>query len=296
MLRIAVLAGTAVLAIGTACPICAQTVYQCVPDEPRAAAPDRLVSVEITLKPNGEFASVVYRAANGTAYDRSKQYETENRQDKSGKHYWIGTLLVNRNVAMVGSFYRLGNRLIYIETVHDKLQRGKLVSQVKSICGGQPIAAEVVSPQAPAAPSPSVSYPKAEIMLPASIPAATADNTPLLLFGGTDHKTFLGCLNCSQYDSGSVCNQYGENGSAYSSTSIWNEYGMFGSQYSSDSPWNSYSSSAPIIVDQSGNSYGYFSANQYHPDRTRIAVFVRLFDAYEQVNDSAKIRDMYCGG
>jgi hypothetical protein len=61
MLRIAVLAGTAVLAIGTACPICAQTVYQCVPDEPRAAAPDRLVSVEITLKPNGEFASVVYR-------------------------------------------------------------------------------------------------------------------------------------------------------------------------------------------------------------------------------------------
>jgi hypothetical protein len=126
MLRIAVLAGTAVLAIGTACPICAQTVYQCVPDEPRAAAPDRLVSVEITLKPNGEFASVVYRAANGAAYDRSKQYETENRQDKSGKHYWIGTLLVNRNVAMVGSFYRLGNRLIYIETVHDKLQRGKL--------------------------------------------------------------------------------------------------------------------------------------------------------------------------
>jgi hypothetical protein len=34
------------------------------------------------------------------------------------------------------------------------------------------------------------------------------------------------------------------------------------------------------------------------PERpfSRIAVFVRLFDAYEQVNDSAKIRDMYCGG
>jgi hypothetical protein len=158
MLRIAVLAGTAVLAIGTACPICAQTVYQCVPDEPRAAAPDRLVSVEITLK---------------------------------------------------------------------------LVSQVKSICGGQPIAAEAVPSQAPAAPSPTVSYPNAEIMLPASILAATANNTPLLLFGATDHKTFLGCLNCSQYDSGSVCNQYGVNGSAYSSASIWNEYGTFGSQYSS---------------------------------------------------------------
>lgn len=116
MLRIAVLAGTAVLAIGTACPICAQTVYQCVPDEPRAAAPDRLVSVEITLKPNGEFASVVYRAANGAAYDRSKQYETENHQDESGKYYWSGTLRMNRNVGMVGSIYQLGNRLIYIET------------------------------------------------------------------------------------------------------------------------------------------------------------------------------------
>ena len=296
MLRIAVLAGTAVLAIGTACPICAQTVYQCVPDEPRAAAPDRLVSVEITLKPNGEFASVVYRAANGAAYDRSKQYETENHQDESGKYYWSGTLRMNRNVGMVGSIYQLGNRLIYIETVHDKQQRGKVVSQVKSICGGQPIAAEAVPSQAPAAPSPTVSYPNAEIMLPASIPAATANNTPLLLFGATDHKTFLGCLNCSQYDSGSVCNQYGVNGSAYSSASIWNEYGTFGSQYSSDSPWNRYSSSAPIIVDQSGNSYGYFSANHYHPDRTRIAIFIQLFDAYEQVDDLTKIRDMYCGG
>ena len=156
------------------------------------------MSVEITLKPNGEFASVVYRAANGAAYDRSKQYETENHQDESGKYYWSGRLRMNRNVGMVGSIYQLGNRLIYIETVHDKQQRGKVVSQVKSICGGQPIAAEAVPPQAPAA--------------PASIPAATADSTPLLLFGATDHKSFLGCLNCSQYNSGSVCNQYGVNG------------------------------------------------------------------------------------
>jgi hypothetical protein len=38
-----------------------------------------------------------------------------------------------------------------------------------------------------------------------------------------------------------------------------------------------------------------FSANHYHPDRTRIAVFIQLFDAYEQVDDLTKIRDMYCG-
>jgi hypothetical protein len=84
MLRIAVLAGTAVLAIGTACPICAQTVYQCVPDEPRAAAPDRLVSVEITLKPNGEFASVVYRAANGPPMTEASSTKRRTAKTKAG--------------------------------------------------------------------------------------------------------------------------------------------------------------------------------------------------------------------
>ena len=78
--------------------------------------------------------------------------------------------------------------------------------------------------------------------------AASAQTPALLLFGGTNHKTFLGCLNCSKYDSASVCNKYGDVGSRYSSDSIWNRYGNFGSKYSSDSPWNKYSSSAPIIV------------------------------------------------
>jgi hypothetical protein len=46
----------------------AETTLFCVPDEPRVAAPDRLVSVEVTVKPNGDFTSVVYRAANGGSY------------------------------------------------------------------------------------------------------------------------------------------------------------------------------------------------------------------------------------
>ena len=56
-------------------------------------------------------------------------------------------------------------------------------------------------------------------------------------------RTFLGCLNCTKYDAGSVCNKYGEQGSKYHSDSIWNCYGNFGSKYSNDSPWNPYSSS-----------------------------------------------------
>ena len=95
--------------------------------------PIRLVSVEITLKPNFEFCvGSLSGREQENAYDRSKQYETENHQDESGKYYWSGTLRMNRNVGMVGSIYQLGNRLIYIETVHE--QRGKVVSQVKSIC------------------------------------------------------------------------------------------------------------------------------------------------------------------
>lgn len=42
--------------------------------------------------------------------------------------------------------------------------------------------------------------------------AAPQTTKALLLFGGENHKTFLGCLNCSEYDSESVFNQYGSFG------------------------------------------------------------------------------------
>ena len=89
---------------------------------------------------------------------------------------------------------------------------------------------------------------------------ATYGQTPaLLLFGDENHKTFLGCLNCTKYDAGAVCNKYGDHGSKYNSDSIWNPYGDFGSKYSDDSPWNRYSSSGPIIVDNDGHFYGRFT-------------------------------------
>src|SRR5579864_1290278 len=100
--------------------------------------------------------------------------------------------------------------------------------------------------------------------------------TALLLFGASDHKTFLGCLNCGKFDSGSVCNAFGTNGSKFAADSIWNKFGTFGSKFSSDSPWNKFSSDGPIIVDKEGTSYGYFSANKFHTDRTRIQALVRL--------------------
>ena len=137
-------------------------MYHCEPDEQRATAPDRLVSVEITIKPNGDFASVLYRAANGAAYSRGQQYEATSGQD-GAEHYWTGTLRTNRNIATVGAFHRVDGRLVYYETIHDKLQADKIVAHVTSICdGGHPIIAESAPPRTLTAPSPPVSFPDRE--------------------------------------------------------------------------------------------------------------------------------------
>ena len=98
MIRTAFLIGAAVLALGSACLARAQTLYRCALDG-QVAAPDQLMSVEITIKPNGEFASIIYRTANGAAYDRGKQFDGKNSQDGNGQHYWTGTLRTNPNVA-----------------------------------------------------------------------------------------------------------------------------------------------------------------------------------------------------
>jgi len=126
--------------------------------------------------------------------------------------------------------------------------------------------------------------------------AAHAQNAALLLFGGSGHKTFLGCLNCGKYDSGSVCNKYGQHGSKYASESIWNKYGNFGSKYSNESPWNRYASEPPAIVDREGNFYGYLTANQYNSKRTRIKSLVALSDLWEEITDDPEaIADKFCG-
>jgi hypothetical protein len=81
----------------------------------------------------------------------------------------------------------------------------------------------------------------------------------ILLFGGPDHTTYLGCLSCSEYAADSIMNKYGQHGSAYSSESIWNHYSTFGSRYSSESACNSYANDPPVIVDSEGGYYGRLS-------------------------------------
>lgn len=86
-----------------------------------------------------------------------------------------------------------------------------------------------------------------------------------LIYGGKDHKQFLGCIGCGTFSSNSICNRHGSYGSKYSRNSLFNEHSNFGSKYSRSSPWNLYNSSdsTPILVDDRGRFFGYFTSNPY---------------------------------
>lgn len=93
-----------------------------------------------------------------------------------------------------------------------------------------------------------------------------AGSHKIMLFGGDDHNVYLGCLSCTQYESDSVLNKYGEHGSKYATDSIFNPYGEYGGKYSSHSPCNSYASSPPVIVDEQGGYYGELTINTSRQD------------------------------
>lgn len=119
-------------------------------------------------------------------------------------------------------------------------------------------------------------------------------DTAILIFGGKDHDVFLGCLNCSTYSQDAICNKYGTYGSKYNSDSIWNQYGRFGSKYNDESPWGKYANDVPVLVDGSGNFYGYMTANRYHDKRTTMQGVVALTDYVAEEDDLDKARDAWC--
>jgi hypothetical protein len=98
--------------------------------------------------------------------------------------------------------------------------------------------------------------------------AAAAGNTTsvskLMIFGGENHRTYLGCLSCSEYGIDSVFYAYGSHGSRYASESIWNHYSEFGSAYSNHGACHPYANDPPVIVDSDGNFYGRLTLNVYH--------------------------------
>jgi hypothetical protein len=94
----------------------------------------------------------------------------------------------------------------------------------------------------------------------------TGGQNKLMILAGSNHETYLGCLNCVETGSDSISNEYGQNGSRYSRTSIWNHYSQFGSPYAPYSACNPYSTDPPVIVDDGGTYYGRLTVNEFHPE------------------------------
>lgn len=88
----------------------------------------------------------------------------------------------------------------------------------------------------------------------------------LMIFGGPNHSTYLGCLSCNEYASDSLFNEFSSHGSSYGAASIFNAYGSFGSKYSSTSACNPYATDPPVIVDGSGKYYGRLTVNRARSD------------------------------
>jgi hypothetical protein len=84
---------------------------------------------------------------------------------------------------------------------------------------------------------------------------------PLLIFGGKDHKVFLGCLTCAETDMNSVHNEHGPYGKYGVGDTIFNKFSDYGSMFSDYSACNPLASDPPVVVDKPGNYYGRLSVN-----------------------------------
>lgn len=105
----------------------------------------------------------------------------------------------------------------------------------------------------------------------------------MLIYGGPNQETYLGCLDCGSYHSESVTNKYGRYGSRYGLDSIHNPYSSFGSKYSSYSVCNPYAVSPPIVRDESGRVYGKLTINRYNLPNLQYT-YIPLF-SYRSVAD-----------
>ena len=123
------------------------------------------------------------------------------------------------------------------------------------------------------------------ILISALLLALNVSAQTLHLYGGVSHNIYLGCLNCSKHDSNLIWNKYGDYGDKYSSTSIWNKYGSYGDKYSDGSPWNNYANNPPVVVDKSGNFYGYLTVNRYKDKRANFSLAIILYENHESIRE-----------
>lgn len=90
--------------------------------------------------------------------------------------------------------------------------------------------------------------------------AESTTDCELLVFGGTSHETFLGCL-CDEHHPDSVFNMLGEHGSHLSPTSMRNKFGAYGSNHDDTSACNAAATRPPLVVASDGKSLGMLTLN-----------------------------------
>jgi hypothetical protein len=125
--------------------------------------------------------------------------------------------------------------------------------------------------------------------------SATPVFSKTMLFGGTGHKEYLGCLDCNEFSSDSICNGFGKYGNEFSSNGIFNEFAGYGNEFSSKSPWNEFSTSneVPVLVDENGKFHGYFTINEHRSDAVKFSP--NLYKIYKRSNgDLEKVRLSLC--
>ena len=109
----------------------------------------------------------------------------------------------------------------------------------------------------------------------------------LLIFSD---DVFIGCLDCVQTISDSVCNYDGPYGRLNSPKSIWNRGGEFGSLDSPKSPWSG-STRGPTMMDENGTIFGWFQINP----EGGYTQSKKLNDLYRSMQgDLGRIRDTFC--
>jgi hypothetical protein len=103
------------------------------------------------------------------------------------------------------------------------------------------------------------------VAVPARWTAAQGQTRKIMIFGGADHKTYLGCLNCARSSRESIFNEAGEYGHCAGALSDnlfcrgpLKEFGSVG-PFHDLSACGSSASNPPVIVDELGGYYGRFS-------------------------------------
>ena len=121
------------------------------------------------------------------------------------------------------------------------------------------------------------------ILVSQSVPVSAR----LLIFSD---DVFIGCLDCVQTISDSVCNFDGPYGRLDSGKSIWNKAGEYGSPDSPKSPWSG-STRGPTMMDENGTIFGWFQINP----EGGYTQSKKLNDLYRSMEgDLSRIREIFC--